>query len=76
MENWTKYEHLKIRFDVYLQLKLIISPIVEYIILLDRLIYLYEHQKTSSDLAYKHYLVRIFDPAKSPRCHALISTVD
>ena len=75
MEYWTKYQHMKIRFDVYLQLKLLIAPIVEYIILLDRLVYLYEAQK-SSDLAYKHFLVRIFDPAKSPRCHALISTVD
>merc|ERR1712129_480855 len=42
LEFWTKNSHMKFRFDAYIQLKMILSPVIEYIILLDRLIYLHE----------------------------------
>jgi hypothetical protein len=63
-----KYSSFKPKFDLYIQLKLLISPIIEYIILLDRLIYLFEDENCKNN-----YLVRLFDPVKSPRCHAMIS---
>lgn len=66
---WIKYKDLKIRFDLMNQYKLLCAPIIEYIVLLDRLIYLHEFNSETM----KHYLVKIFDGAKSPRCHALIS---
>nr|XP_039249572.1 LOW QUALITY PROTEIN: methyltransferase-like protein 25 [Styela clava] len=43
------------------------SPAVEAIILLDKLLYLREHEIPHS------YLVKLFDPVKSPRCYALVS---
>jgi hypothetical protein len=73
---WTKYKRLKTKFDLFVQLKLLIAPIIEYIILLDRLIYLYEINNTESESSnddIEHHLVKIFDATQSPRCHALIS---
>lgn len=67
-----KYSEMKSRLDVYIQLKYLLAPVIEYVILLDRLIYLYEFE-IQNELEFEHYLVRLFDPAKSPRCHALIS---
>jgi len=85
---------MKHKFDVYIQLKQLIAPLVEYVILLDRLIFLFEHElnlieKTQSsnehdpspsqeghldeNSFYEHFIVKLFDPAKSPRCYALVS---
>ena len=72
---FVKHENRKHTFDAYVQLKLLISPVIEYVILLDRLIYLYEKKSTDTS-NFKHYLVKLFDPALSPRCHALISFVE
>ena len=65
---------MKSKFDIYVQLKLIMAPVIEYVILLDRLIYMYQLTDTN-ETNYNHYLVKLFNPAKSPRCHALISFV-
>jgi hypothetical protein len=67
-----KHEPLKAKFDAYIQLKLILSPIIEYIILLDRFIYLFECN-CENNHKNKNYLVKLFDPTKSPRCYALVS---
>ncbi len=86
---------MKQKFDVYIQLKQLIAPLVEHIILLDRLIFLFEHELDMVDKAlcsnehnnqspkqnenlfesncYEHFIVKLFDPAKSPRCYALVS---
>ncbi|CAF0895585.1 unnamed protein product [Brachionus calyciflorus] len=61
---------MKQRFDIYIQLKYILSTTMEYLILLDRLVYLYE---VDHEEKLEHFLVKLFDPVKSPRCHALIS---
>jgi len=67
---------MKSKFDVFIQLKQILSPIVEYVILLDRLVFLYEQEeKNNASFKMSNYLVKLFDPAVSPRCHALISFV-
>jgi hypothetical protein len=89
-----KHKQMKHKFDVYIQLKQLIAPLVEYIILLDRLIFLFEHELDSIERAqnsnelsqspkrqesyaencsYEHFIVKLFDPAKSPRCYALVS---
>jgi hypothetical protein len=70
-----KHEAMKSKFDVFIQLKQILSPIVEYVILLDRLVFLYEQEEKNTDFKMSNYLVKLFDPAISPRCHALISFV-
>lgn len=63
----------KPKFTVFTQLKLILSPIVEFIILLDRFIYLSERNYEHNYNKYRTCLIRLFDPAKSPRCYALVS---
>ena len=68
---------MKHKFDVFIQLKQIISPIIEYIILLDRLVFLHESdfkfQNEANSFKTGHFLVKFFDQSISPRCHALIS---
>ncbi len=79
LEFWTRSLCMKRKFDVYVQLKIIFSSIIEYIILLDRLVYLHEIEakckisKEDSHLRNQHYLVKIFDSNISPRCHAMVS---
>ena len=68
-----KNSELKLKFNAYIQLKMILAPIIEYIILIDRLIYLYEHESITTEKKLNHYLIKIFDPRLSPRCHALVS---
>uniref|UniRef100_A0A0N4ZZ21 Methyltranfer_dom domain-containing protein n=1 Tax=Parastrongyloides trichosuri TaxID=131310 RepID=A0A0N4ZZ21_PARTI len=53
------------RIFVLYVIRLSIAPIIETTILLDRLIFLKEH-----DL--KPYLVKLFDPKMSPRCSAIV----
>ena len=64
---------LRLKFNAYIQIKMILAPIIEYIILIDRLIYLYEQDSIIPEKKLNHYLIRIFDPLLSPRCHALVS---
>ncbi len=69
-----KNSDLKLKFNIYIQLKMILAPIIEYIILLDRLIYLNEKTiKSQKYSKFNHYLIKIFQSALSPRCHALVS---
>ena len=71
---WIRNSADKSRFDAYIQLKTILSPIIEYVILLDRLIYLHEKENSAVNAcAQEHYLVKLFDPVISPRCHAMLS---
>lgn len=44
-----------------------LAPVIESVVLLDKLLYLYENGYEKS------YLVRLFDPVVSPRCYGLIS---
>ena len=77
MDYLIQNEAMKHKFDVFIQLKQIISPIIEYIILLDRLVFLYENdlkiQVGNNSVQTGHFLVKLFDQSISPRCHALIS---
>lgn len=64
---------MKHQFDLFLQVKILMGPVVEYVILLDRLIYLYEFEVNHEIADVEHYLIKIFDPTISPRCHAMVS---
>ncbi|KAK3098162.1 hypothetical protein FSP39_016789 [Pinctada imbricata] len=55
-------------FIAYFQLKLVLAPCIEAVVLLDRMLYLLE-QDCIDDVM----LVQLFDPVKSPRCHAIIA---
>ncbi|GFO27204.1 methyltransferase-like protein 25 [Plakobranchus ocellatus] len=55
--------------SAFFQLKLVLAPVIESLILLDRLAFLLEQENVSSA-----HLVQLFDPVKSPRCFALIAT--
>ncbi|KAL4715710.1 hypothetical protein ACJJTC_006289 [Scirpophaga incertulas] len=48
-------------------LRLCLAQVVESVILLDRLLYLYENGFN------KVYLVKLFDPVLSPRCHSIVA---
>ena len=54
--------------NAFYQLRSLFAPLIEGLVLLDRLVFLLE-QKNVSDA----YLVKIFDPVISPRCYALIA---
>lgn len=55
------------RLNVFYLMRMTFAPILETIILLDRLLYLKEAGLDQS------YLVKLFDPVVSPRCFAIVS---
>ncbi|XP_017302558.1 methyltransferase-like protein 25 isoform X1 [Diaphorina citri] len=58
-----EYEYLQI----YYFLKTALAPVIEALIVLDRVLYLREQGFSES------YVVQIFDPLISPRCYAVVS---
>ncbi|XP_059153991.1 probable methyltransferase-like protein 25 isoform X2 [Physella acuta] len=66
----TEEEHKGVQhmMAAFFQLKLVLSPVIEALILLDRLLYLLEQEKVRSA-----FLVKLFEPVTSPRCYAIIS---
>ncbi|CAG9788270.1 unnamed protein product [Diatraea saccharalis] len=55
------------RIVLFYLLRLCLAQVVESVILLDRLLYLFEN-------GFKNvYLVKLFDPVLSPRCHGLVA---
>uniref|UniRef100_A0A1A9WV49 Methyltranfer_dom domain-containing protein n=1 Tax=Glossina brevipalpis TaxID=37001 RepID=A0A1A9WV49_9MUSC len=62
-----KYQHSCQYLELFYMLRLCFSPILESVILLDRLLYLHELNYTQS------YLISLFDPIISPRHYAIIS---
>ncbi|XP_069677807.1 probable methyltransferase-like protein 25 [Periplaneta americana] len=55
------------QLHVFFLLRLSLAPVIETVILLDRLLYLHEKGIQES------YLVQLFDPVISPRCYCIIS---
>ncbi|KAM6302820.1 putative methyltransferase-like protein 25 [Podargus strigoides] len=68
MDYYEKYKHRMNELEAFNMLKVILAPCVEVLILLDRLCYL----KEQDNIAWSG-LVKLFDPVKSPRCHAVIA---
>lgn len=48
-------------------IRLCLAQVIESLILLDRLMFLYENGFD------KVYLVKLFDPVVSPRCHSIVA---
>jgi len=69
-EYYTRYKHLKEKLEFYFMIRLALAPVLENIILLDRLLYLKEEGIEHS------YILEIFDPVISPRCYAIIGLRD
>ncbi|XP_047118887.1 probable methyltransferase-like protein 25 [Schistocerca piceifrons] len=55
------------KLSVFFMLRAVLAPVIETIILLDRLLYLHEQ-----GIADAH-LVQLFDPVTSPRCYAVLA---
>lgn len=58
--------------DIYFLMRVSIAPLVETVLLLDRLLYLKEMEENGDSLSTS-YLVRFFDPVVSPRCFGIVA---
>ena len=54
--------------NAFYQLRALFGPLIEGLILLDRMVYLFEHNCTS-----EAYLLQLFDPVISPRCYGVVA---
>lgn len=61
------YEHRESEIDIFNLMRYMLAPVIESIILLDRLLYLYEQRHENS------FIVQFFDPVISPRCYGVVS---
>ena len=64
---YDKYVERETEVYVFYMLRNMLAPLIESVILLDRLLYLLENGYENS------FLVHLFDPVISPRCYGLIS---
>ncbi|RUS69364.1 hypothetical protein EGW08_022872 [Elysia chlorotica] len=62
------YKDAHAKMSAFFQLKLVLAPVIETLILLDRLAFLLEQESVD-----KAHLVQLFDPVTSPRCFAIIA---
>lgn len=62
-----KHEIDRKRIYIFYLIRLLFAPIIESIIILDRLLYLLENN------CHNSYIVKLFDPVISPRCYGIIS---
>ncbi|KAK7471576.1 hypothetical protein BaRGS_00035804, partial [Batillaria attramentaria] len=63
-----QHSHHQHKMAAFFQLRAALAPLVETVVLLDRLLYLVEQ-----DCVRDAFLVRLFDPVTSPRCHAIVA---
>lgn len=54
--------------NAFYQLRALFGPLIEGLILLDRIVYLFEYSCTS-----EAYLLQLFDPVISPRCYGIVA---
>jgi len=64
---YINFEHRTDEMDLFYLIRAMLAPVVESLILLDRLLFLLENNFNNS------YLVQLFDPVVSPRCYGIIS---
>lgn len=60
-------DHHRLEINLFYLLRMSFAPVIETLILLDRLLYLREHNISDS------FLVKLFDPIVSPRCFAIVA---
>uniref|UniRef100_A0A6P7G621 Methyltransferase-like protein 25 n=1 Tax=Diabrotica virgifera virgifera TaxID=50390 RepID=A0A6P7G621_DIAVI len=65
-ELFQLYKQKEYELYIFYLIRNMLSPIIESIILMDRLLYLYELGIENA------YLVQVFDPVVSPRCYGLV----
>lgn len=63
---YLEYAHREKEMYIFNLIRNMIAPVIESIIMLDRLLYLYENGHINT------YLVHLFDPVVSPRCYGII----
>ncbi|XP_071137332.1 probable methyltransferase-like protein 25 isoform X1 [Mytilus edulis] len=63
-----RYKEEEKKLAIFLQIKSLLAPCIEAIVLLDRYLHLLE-QDCTTDVK----LVQMFDPVISPRCHAIVA---
>ena len=56
------------QLNAFYQLRALFGPLIEGLILLDRLSYVLEQDCTS-----QAFVVKLFDPVISPRCYAIVA---
>lgn len=66
-EFYSVYEQKEDELNLFNLFRCLVAPVIESLILLDRLLFLLERGHQNS------YLVKLFDPVISPRCYGLIS---
>lgn len=59
--------HHRQQINLFYLLRMTFAPVIETLILLDRLLYLRENNISNS------FLVKLFDPVVSPRCFAIVA---
>uniref|UniRef100_A0A1B6E0U3 Methyltransferase domain-containing protein n=2 Tax=Clastoptera arizonana TaxID=38151 RepID=A0A1B6E0U3_9HEMI len=64
---YVSHLHERELFEKFFFIRVVLAPVVEGIILLDRQLYLHEQGIEES------YIAQLFDPYVSPRCHAIIA---
>lgn len=57
----------RLQINLFYLLRMTFAPVIETLILLDRLLYLRENDISNS------FLVKLFDPIVSPRCFAVVA---
>lgn len=62
-----EYEHRKHELDLFYLIRGMLAPVIESLILLDRLLFLQEKGIEDS------FLVQLFNPVISPRCYGMVS---
>lgn len=70
LKLYNLYLDQEIYLHIFYLLRANIAPVIEGIILMDRLLFLKENCVTTS------YLVKLFDPVISPRCYGIIGIKD
>uniref|UniRef100_A0A915KDH2 Methyltransferase domain-containing protein n=1 Tax=Romanomermis culicivorax TaxID=13658 RepID=A0A915KDH2_ROMCU len=63
------FEDFKRKMNIFFQFRCFFAPIIESIVLLDKLCYLVEKMP----VVRKAKIVQIFNPEKSPRCYAIVA---
>lgn len=61
------FEHQRLQLNLFYLLRMTFAPVIETLILLDRLLYLRENGISNS------FLVKLFDPIVSPRCFGVVA---
>ncbi|ERL89579.1 hypothetical protein D910_06944 [Dendroctonus ponderosae] len=62
-----EFEHRSDEIDLFYLIRAMLAPVVESLIILDRVLFLLENEH------YNSFIVQFFDPVLSPRCYGIVS---